>query len=79
LYANDAIWRPYAEATLLQVQGIAGDRDAAVSGLETLLRQSAGPTPAQLRLDPMWDSFRGDPRFEKLAATDDIAINAAKH
>jgi TolB-like protein/Flp pilus assembly protein TadD len=78
LYASDAIWRPYAEATLLQVQGITGDRNAAVSGLETLLKQSAGPTPAQLRLDPMWDSLRGDPRFEKLASMDDVAIKTAQ-
>jgi TolB-like protein/Flp pilus assembly protein TadD len=79
LYSNDAIWRPYAEATLIQVQGMTGDRDAAVSGLETLLKQSAGPTPAQLRLEPMWDSFRGDPRFEKLAAKDDAPVEVAAH
>ena len=74
LYANDAIWRPYAEATLIQVQGMTGDREAALSGLETLLKQTAGPTSAQLRLDPMWDSFRGDPHFEKLAARDDAPV-----
>ena len=78
LYSNDAIWRPYAEATLIQVRGMTGDRDA-VSGLETLLKQPAGPTPAQLRLDPVWDSFRGDPRFEKLAAMDGGAVAVARH
>ena len=77
LYSNDAIWRPYAEATLIQVQGMAGDRDA-VSGLETLLKQPGGPTPAQLRLDPVWDSFRGDPRFEKLAAMDGVAVKETR-
>jgi TolB-like protein/Tfp pilus assembly protein PilF len=79
LYASDAIWRPYAEATLIQVQGMTGERAAAVAGLDKLLRQSAGPTPAQLRLDPMWDSFRGDPQFEKLAARDDVAVVATAH
>ena len=39
-----------------------------VSGLAETLFYPANrePTPAQLQLDPMWDSFRGDPRFEAL-------------
>jgi len=26
-------------------------------------------TPAYLRLDPVWDPIRNDPRFQKLAGT----------
>jgi TolB-like protein/Flp pilus assembly protein TadD len=68
LYSSDGIFRPWAEQTEIQVAAMAGDRDAGIPGIELLLKEPAGPTPANLRLDPTWDSFRGDPRFEKLAA-----------
>jgi len=68
LYSNDAIFRPWAEQTQIQVAAMAGERDAGIPGIELLLKEPGGVTPATLRLDPSWDPFRGDPRFEKLAA-----------
>jgi TolB-like protein/Flp pilus assembly protein TadD len=68
LYSNDAIFRPWAERTQIQVAAMAGDRDSGIPGIELLLKEPGGPTPAELRFDPAWDPFRGDPRFEKLAA-----------
>jgi tetratricopeptide (TPR) repeat protein len=68
LYSNDAIFRPWAEQTQIQVAAMAGDRDSGIPGIELLMKETGGVTPATLRLDPAWDPFRGDPRFEKLAA-----------
>ena len=70
LYSSDAIFRPWAEQTQIQVAAMAGDRDSGIPGIELLLKEPSGPTPAVLRLDPSWDPFRGDPRFEKLAGVE---------
>jgi TolB-like protein/lipopolysaccharide biosynthesis regulator YciM len=68
LYSNDALFRPWAEQAQIQVAAMAGDRDSGIPGIELSLKEAGGVTPALLRLDPAWDPFRGDPRFEKLAA-----------
>ena len=56
---------------------MAGDRDSGIPGIELLLKEPSGPTPAELRTDPSWDPFRGDPRFEKLAAANVPSRRAA--
>ncbi|HEX8078300.1 MAG TPA: hypothetical protein VF511_10840 [Chthoniobacterales bacterium] len=45
-----------------------GDRDRALPILERLvvLPYADALTPALLRLDPVWDLIRDDPRFQKL-------------
>jgi tetratricopeptide (TPR) repeat protein len=68
LYQSDAIQLPGAEKALIQVQILNGDRDGAIAGIERQLQKPAGDTRALFRLDPAFDSLRGDPRFDKLVA-----------
>jgi TolB-like protein/Tfp pilus assembly protein PilF/predicted Ser/Thr protein kinase len=43
-----------------------GETDLALEQLEAITKVPGGPTYGDLRLDPSWDSLRGDPRFEKI-------------
>ena len=46
-----------------------GERDLAIEQLEIAAKLPGGPTYGELRLNPIWDSLRGDPRFEKVVAS----------
>jgi TolB-like protein/Tfp pilus assembly protein PilF/predicted Ser/Thr protein kinase len=46
-----------------------GERALAFQQLELLAKIPAGPSYGELRLNPIWDSLRGDPRFEKIVAS----------
>ncbi|HEY7002438.1 MAG TPA: protein kinase [Candidatus Udaeobacter sp.] len=46
-----------------------GERDKAIEQLEIAAKIPAGPDYGELRLSPMWDPLRGDPRFEKIATS----------
>ncbi|MGE5215337.1 MAG: tetratricopeptide repeat protein, partial [Nitrospirota bacterium] len=72
---RDALTGPRPLDILARVAAGTGDPDRAISTLEKLLSipyeapLAANPplTPALLRLDPMFESLRNDPRFQKLA------------
>jgi TolB-like protein/Tfp pilus assembly protein PilF len=71
---KDAVDGPGAEENLALIQAIFGEKEPAISSLRSLLQrpfqsQLYGPMPltaAFLRLDPLWDSLRGDPAFQEL-------------
>jgi hypothetical protein len=58
-----------AEETIGRAYAFLGDAPTALPHIERALTIPThdGLTPAYLRLDPMWDKIRGDPRFQQLA------------
>jgi TolB-like protein/tRNA A-37 threonylcarbamoyl transferase component Bud32 len=46
-----------------------GERELALQQLDILAKVPGGPTYGDLRLSPLWDPLRGDPRFEKIVAS----------
>ena len=61
---------PYANHVSARIDVELGERDAAIATLGAILDKPYVISSAWLRIDPTWNSLRGDPRFEKLAHAD---------
>src|SRR5260370_36463109 len=74
---KDAVAGPIPIEILARVSARMGEPERAMAALEKLLSipydgalaQNVPLTPALLRLDPMFDPLRTDPRFQKLVAS----------
>ena len=86
---KDAVDGPTPIEVLARVSAQMGEPDRAIASLQKVLSiLYEGPlaggnlrlTPARLRLDPMFDPLRNDPRFQKLAGSEapKDAASAAK-
>jgi TolB-like protein/Flp pilus assembly protein TadD len=62
----DALDGPLIAINLAAIYAQVDRADQALTLLEQLVRLVGGPTPGTLRVEPHWDSLRGDPRFQAL-------------
>ena len=65
--SKDAWWGLDSIRNLVWIHGWLGDKDRALEQLE-FLQDQPRLYYGWLKLDPNWDSLRGDPRFEKIVA-----------
>src|SRR5437763_4785954 len=67
---KDAMGGPPVLAGLAEIQARAGEPDEAVKTLHRLLSIPAGVCTSlqRLKIDPVWDPIRNDPRFQQLLA-----------
>jgi serine/threonine-protein kinase len=64
--SKDAFGGPEIAAGVAEVHAILGDNDRAIEILDGLLSRPSGVTVQGLKINPIWDPLRNDPRFQAL-------------
>jgi TolB-like protein/Flp pilus assembly protein TadD len=64
--SKDALDGPHITEGVAEVYAIIGDNDRAIEILDGLLNRPSYVTAQGLRVNPIWDSLRNDPRFQAL-------------
>ena len=73
----DAVAGPMCEMRLAQVLAMTGDRDGAFDQLSKLVKLPFSMVNyGDLKLNPIWDDLRGDPRFDRILAESASALAA---
>jgi serine/threonine protein kinase/Tfp pilus assembly protein PilF len=67
--AKDLLTGSEVVANLALIYAWTGERDLAITQLQIAAKLPNGPDYGDLRLNPMWDSLRGDPRFERIVTS----------
>jgi TolB-like protein/cytochrome c-type biogenesis protein CcmH/NrfG len=77
---KDTFWGPYQLVGLTQIDAQAHAPDEALQLIARLLAMPAGTVMSvqRLKLDPVWDPLRKDPRFQKLIADNEAAQSQVK-
>ena len=64
--SKDAFGGPEITEGVAEVHAVLGDNDLALEILDGLLSRPSGVTVQGLKVNPIWDSLRSDPRFQAL-------------
>ena len=67
--AKDLLTGPEVVTNLALIYAWTGERDLAIKQLEIAAKLPNGPDYGDLVLDPVWDSLRADPRFQRIVAS----------
>jgi hypothetical protein len=70
----DAVGGAMCEMNLAAVLVMTGDRDATFDKLSKLVKLPFSLTHGDLKLNPMWDDLRDDPRFDRILAESALPI-----
>jgi serine/threonine-protein kinase len=74
----DAVAGPACENRLAQVVVMIGDRDGAFDMLGKLVKLPFGLNQGDLKLNPMWDDLRDDPRFDAILAESALPLTTKR-